>query len=307
MVSDRRVGTRRWRSKWSDRAERERTHSLQEGGGTVWRRHWGLTTDPFLANGSTYVPLASHEEAVARLVYAIESRQPRATLLAEGGMGKTTVLRRVLAQTSEMRRQIVLVDQPRDELLLLTRLSERLGQGSLARRAVDRSAAWRLLDRAVRLLAIQGISLVIAIDNCQNTSDESMSRTLRSLPLLGRSDGATLTVIPAGDAGSDWLTEEGDDWPPVARIDALTRTETERYLTTKLAWAGCTDPVFTARAVTRLHALSEGVPRTLERLAALCLMAGALRGMEVVTPELADGVAPELAAGGGLDFRRQFV
>jgi type II secretory pathway predicted ATPase ExeA len=67
----------------------------------------------------------------------------------------------------------------------------------------------------------------------------------------------------------------------------------ECYLAAKLARAGCTEPLFTPRATTRLHALSGGVPRRIDRLAVLCLIAGAVRGLEAVLPEVVDGVAGE--------------
>ena len=71
-------------------------------------------------------------------------------------------------------------------------------------------------------------------------------------------------------------------------LKRLTRSEADSYLTTKLRWAGTTDRLFTARAITRIQALSFGVPRELERLARTCLIAGAVRGLEVINPELVD-------------------
>ena len=62
----------------------------------MWMRHWGLERDPFAEPGSPYVSLPSHDEAVARLVHAIETSQRRAVLTAPAGLGKTAVLRRRL-------------------------------------------------------------------------------------------------------------------------------------------------------------------------------------------------------------------
>jgi type II secretory pathway predicted ATPase ExeA len=73
----------------------------------------------------------------------------------------------------------------------------------------------------------------------------------------------------------------------------LTRSEAECYLQAKLSGAGCSERIFTPRAITRLHGLSAGVPRGLERLAALSLMAGSLRGLEVVPAEVVDAIAHE--------------
>ena len=77
------------------------------------------------------------------------------------------------------------------------------------------------------------------------------------------------------------------------RLPALTRSEAEQYLAAKLAAAGRDEPTFTPRALNRLHACSLGIPRGLDRLASLALMAGALRGLEIVTPDLIEGVTQE--------------
>ena len=75
-----------------------------------------------------------------------------------------------------------------------------------------------------------------------------------------------------------------------ARLKRLTRSETVAYLAGKLRGAGRNenDEVFTPRALTRLHAASEGIPRTIDRLALLALMSGAARGLEMITPEIVE-------------------
>jgi type II secretory pathway predicted ATPase ExeA len=75
----------------------------------------------------------------------------------------------------------------------------------------------------------------------------------------------------------------------------LTRSDAEAYLNAKLAMAGRPERTFTPRAITGLHAAAAGNPRTLDRLASLGLMAGALRGLEIITPDVIAGVARECA------------
>ena len=77
------------------------------------------------------------------------------------------------------------------------------------------------------------------------------------------------------------------------RLAPLTRSEAAEYLARKLSAAGRSEATFTPRAITRLHLLSQGVPRGLDRLATLALMAGAMRGLEVIGPEVVEGVAAE--------------
>ena len=77
------------------------------------------------------------------------------------------------------------------------------------------------------------------------------------------------------------------------RVVPLTRSDAEKYLATRLSAAGRDEPTFSPRALDRLHAWSEGVPRGLDRMASLALMAGALRRVEIITPDIIDGVARE--------------
>ena len=44
----------------------------------MWLRHWSIDRDPFEGPESPYVPLPSHEEAIARLVHVIEISRGRA-------------------------------------------------------------------------------------------------------------------------------------------------------------------------------------------------------------------------------------
>ena len=87
IVSDRRGRTRRRRSE--ARTDSIPWHSRRA---QVWMPHWGLSRDPFAEIESPYVSLPSHDEAVARLVFAVETAQRRAVFAAPAGLGKTAVL-----------------------------------------------------------------------------------------------------------------------------------------------------------------------------------------------------------------------
>ena len=71
-----------------------------------------------------------------------------------------------------------------------------------------------------------------------------------------------------------------------ARLKPMTRAEVGQYLSGKLRAAGRNDETFTPRAVTRIHAASGGIPRTLDRMASLSMMAAAFRGMEMISAEV---------------------
>ena len=83
----------------------------------------------------------------------------------------------------------------------------------------------------------------------------------------GFGEEARVTVIRAGRHSPESRPDGEDDWRLSIGLQRLTRSQVEDYLIAKLAAAGAAERVFTPRAVTRLHALSGGVPRGLEQLA----------------------------------------
>ncbi|APW63047.1 AAA family ATPase [Paludisphaera borealis] len=253
----------------------------------MWKRHWGLNREPFHDGGSPFVALPSHLEAVSRLAYTIESGQRLGVLRAEAGLGKSTVLVQAVAESRRAGRRIALAFHPFDAVGLWNELAGRLGAPAVASQG-DRAASWRRLERAVQVCSLEGRRVVLAVDGAEALWDESNRPDLLRLAQL---DGGSATVILAVRERDE--PEPALPWALTIGLDRLTRSEVERYLAAKLAAAGCGDPLFTPPAIVRLHALSSGVPRGLDRLASLALMAAASRGLEAVSSEVVDGAARE--------------
>ena len=91
-------------------------------------------------------------------------------------------------------------------------------------------------------------------------------------------------------------------WTLAVGLRPLSCSEAETYLTAKLAAAGCREAIFSQRAVTRLHVHSRGSPRGLDRLASLCLMAGAYRGLEAISSDVVEACARRVPSTGGTCF-----
>jgi type II secretory pathway predicted ATPase ExeA len=260
----------------------------------VWKSHWKLLLDPFDGFSVPYVAVPPHEEAVARLVDTVETGRRRAVVRSAAGLGKSTVLARALAETRNPSRRVVRVSSAVDGAGLFAGLAGALGRPVPP--GANRGLGWRLLKDAVRLCRWQHLRVVLAIDDCQHLTERADRLDLDRLVHLDAHPESRLTVLQA------FRSDEGDEpatWPATSpgelliRLPALTRGDAERYLTAKLTAAGRAGATFTPRALSRLHAASAGNPRTLDRLASLALMAGALRGLEIVTPDVIEGVARE--------------
>jgi len=253
-------------------------------------RHWGLSHDPF-AGRPGYVATPVHEEAVARLVYAVESGERRVTLTAGPGLGKTVVLEESLARLRDPRRRLCRVAAPLDGVSLLHELTRRLGGVSDPR--LDRPGAWRAFLEVVRLYRVQGIALVLALDDAHTLATGPDRADLARLASIDCHPAARVSWLCVGRPADPTAYLDPDGWDLAIRLVRLTRSEAGQYLHARLATAGRVEPTFTPRAITRLHGLTGGVPRGLDRLASLALAAGALRRLEVIGPEIVDAVSAE--------------
>ncbi len=251
----------------------------------VWLRYWGLRRDPFAEEASCFVSMPSHDEAFARLVFAIERGHRLVDLEAGAGMGKTTVVRQALRATRDPRRRAILIPAATPALGLFDRMARAIGSG--CERPSDRGNLSGPILRGFRSAAIEGIQVVLVLDQWDTDPGPAVMQDL--LALVGSSDnvGPSPTIIRSGRALAD------DDRSRALSIglERLTRSEAETFVAGRLAGAGCHDRIFTPRAVGRLHSWSEGVPGTIGELASLAMLTAASQRAEVVTPDLIDGIA----------------
>jgi type II secretory pathway predicted ATPase ExeA len=252
---------------------------------TRWTHHWGLDFDPFLGSPTRYVALSEHEKAIARLSGLVEAGQPLGLLSGESGLGKSTILEQLRRRSRTPGRRIALVSNPIDGADLVASLATALGS----------LGDWRSLQAAVRVLAWQRVQLIVLVDECRDLLKSAGLADLKRLVNLGAGGEPRITLIVATENESAIHDQPELRDALSARLKRLTRTDAADYLSSKLQAAGREDEAFTPKALTRIHAAGEGIPRTLDRLASLSLMAGASLGLEMISPDVVDGISQELS------------
>jgi type II secretory pathway predicted ATPase ExeA len=259
---------------------------------SVGYAHWGLKEDPFHDVGSPYVPLPGHAEALARLLHTIDAGQPLAILSGPSGSGKTRLLLRALAEARMPNRRLALARGPVDPGNLCELLAERLGARRLS--GAEPASAFRALVRAVQVCRLQNLQVVLAVDDTHSllAADAGEGGLRRLVQLAADTDGRATVLLVAGEEALDKAVSLRE-WTLAIRVKPLLRREVEEYVVAKLAAAGCHDRIFTPMAITRLHSRSGGLLRGIDRLASLCLLAGASRGQETITAELVESVLRE--------------
>ena len=186
---------------------------------------------------------------------------------------------------------VAMIQATSDTGQMLGMLVERLGQP--VGRAAGLPPKWQALACAFRVAALQRLQIVLALDDWTVGCEARVLRDLQALAQNGSGQGPGLTVIRVGCPPMDGRPQvrgylEARDRPDAANPFSGRRLSHRQARGRRVLRAD----LYPARS-TRLHGLSTGVPRGVEQLAALSLMAGAVRGLEVITPDVVDGVAQE--------------
>lgn len=253
-----------------------------------------LSPDPVTGWGWYRGPI--EEEALARLHFLVSQRRRLGLVVGDHGMGKTTLLhvfRRELARSGAAVAMLSL--QGIDAQQLLWRIAADLGiqpaldEGTrhLWRRLSDWLVAHRLLDRRA----------VILLDDGDAATRQIMSHVVR----LAQGDGSPdcpLTLVLASHTRG--LPRLG------ARLIALTslrtdlgpwdESDTVAHLQSALIRAAEQGPAMEEDALVRVHELARGVPRRVNQLAGLALLAGAVDRLDRIDSRTIDSVCGQFGA-----------
>ena len=259
----------------------------------MYEEHWGLADKPFRNTPDPhYFHFArAHEEALARAFYAVCEGQGALLLTGDPGCGKTLLLRVLLDELDPDRHEVALVNHPDagpGEFLrsVVTQF------GAQPDPAADAAALWRWLEDFLYATRRRNATAVVVIDEAQLATDPATLERMRLLLNFQQDRRFGLTLILAGqpELGDLVRTRPAFEQRLTVRahVGALNEAESVRYLRHRLSVAGGGEGIFTGGAERLIARMSGGVPRRLNRLADLSLLAGYGRRAAVVDEELVE-------------------
>lgn len=243
----------------------------------MFEKYFKLADQPF---GATPDPrflfqTGSHREALASLYTGFYGNRGFTVLIAEPGMGKTTLLFDFLDHIRDRAKTVFLFDTlcgPQDILsLILQDLGLQPGQ-SVAERH-------RQLNEFLASQARADRRVVLVIDEAQNLSLESLE-AVRLLTNFETSRSKLMQIVLAGQPQlADHLARPEVSQllqrvSTMCRLTPFSPDETTAYIQHRLKMAGYTGgPVFTSDALRRIAKTSGGTPRIINTLCfnSLCL------------------------------------
>jgi len=254
---------------------------------------FGVTPDP------RYIYFSpGHQEALTALLYGVETRRGFLTLVAEPGMGKTTLLFELLKCWRDRAHSAFLFHTQCDSRELMRYLLSDLG---LKCDGDDMVRMHSDLNEFLFRETLAGRSVVIFIDEAQNLSD-TVLETVRLLSNFEATDKKLLNIVLAGQPelakrlSHPGLAQLRQRIAIQARLDALPPAEVIRYINHRLQVAGYQGgDLFRPEAYGLIAERSKGIPRLINNLCFTSLSLGCAMQRKQITSEVVEKAARNLS------------
>ncbi len=260
---------------------------------------YGLNQQPFdVTPDPDYLYLsASHREALTSLLQGIENLRGFITLVANPGLGKTTLLNKMTEELGERARVVHLFQTQCNSSELLGYLLSELG---VDYDSADVVAMHRKLNQILFREMLEGRRFVLIVDEAQNLQ-ESVLETIRLLSDFETTHSKLIQIVLAGQSPlvqtlkRPGLSQLRQRLGMVANLKPLDAAEVAEYAEHRLRTAGFKrNGLFTQEALNRIAELSEGAPRSINNLCFSALLLGYSLKQEIIDIEIMEKVAQKM-------------
>ncbi|MGH9661039.1 MAG: ExeA family protein [Bryobacteraceae bacterium] len=266
----------------------------------MYKAFFGLKENPFnLSPDPAFLyRSAHHEEALANLIYGVQSRKGFIVLTGEVGTGKTTMLE---CLRNFMAAQGIEFGYLFNSRLTVEQFFESIAcdMGLECDRGSKTSVLFALNDFLLRRSGAGGTTVLI-VDEAQNL-DWNVLEEIRMLGNLENRHGRLLQIILAGQPELDRKLDAPDFRQLKQRIALrcalrpFQEHESVDYINSRLAKAGLPDQsVFPPEALSEIHYRAQGIPRIINAVCDNLLLTAFAAESRVVTVEFLDEVSEDL-------------
>src|SRR5271165_1963690 len=247
---------------------------------------FGVTPDPAYLYASQ-----THCEALDCLTEGILEGRGFLALIAEPGMGKTTLLYQVLEGLRDTARAVFLFQTQCNSREFFQYLLSELGVDSTGMGLV---AMHNKLNEMLFDEMLTGKRFVLIVDEAQNL-DDAVLETIRLLSNFETTNTKLLQIVLAGQPqlgeklAQPHLAQLLQRISMVKYLEALSPEETAGYVRHRLKVAGhCGHPVFEPEALALIAERSQGIPRIINKICFRALLEGYARGHHTLSPGIVE-------------------
>jgi N-acetylmuramoyl-L-alanine amidase/type II secretory pathway predicted ATPase ExeA len=247
---------------------------------------FGVTPDP-----AYLYPTRTHCEALDSLTEGILSGRGFLALIAEPGLGKTTLLYQVLEGLRDTARAAYLFQTQCNSREFFQYLLSELGVDSSGMGLVTMHTK---LNEMLFAEMLAGRRFVLIVDEAQNL-DDGVLETIRLLSNFETSNTKLLQIVLAGQPqlaeklGHKRMVQLLQRITVVKQLDPLSPEETAGYIRHRLKVAGgCGEELFEPAALALVAERSQGVPRNINRICFNALVEAHAQGRHTVSADIVE-------------------
>ena len=255
----------------------------------MYQQYFHFNSPPFsIAPDPHFIFMSGHhQEGLALLLYGIKQGGGFVALTGEVGTGKTTLCHCLLEQLPENVNIALVLNPKLNTLELLATICDELQ----IEYDEEKQSLKHLIDRLNKhLLAAHANNrkTILMIDEAQNLSLDVLEQ-IRLLTNLETSKSKLLQIILVGQPELKHLLEKPELRQLNQRITAryhlppLSYSETQEYISHRLAISGGQAALFNRAAVKKVYKLSKGIPRLINVICDRALLGAYADNQKMVT------------------------
>jgi general secretion pathway protein A len=253
---------------------------------------FGMTPDPAYLYASD-----THRDALSALKFGVIENRGFFALIAQPGMGKTTLLYRLLEDLHDGARTVLVSQTQCNSRELIAYILHELGVESEGMGLVTMHGK---LNEILFNHLLAGKRFVLVVDEAQNL-DDAVLETVRMLSNFETHNAKLVQIILAGQPrlasklAQPRLIQLRQRIAVVSHLEPFTAKETASYIAHRLTVAGHSgEPIFDSGALDEIARQSDGIPRNINNICFNSMLAAFYRGQRIVNAETVHKAAASL-------------
>ncbi|NLO91272.1 MAG: AAA family ATPase [Elusimicrobia bacterium] len=254
------------------------------------KQHWSLKSLPFenTPDPDFFFESEEHAEAVSRMGYVLQSHKVCGVLTGVYGCGKTLVMHSLRRRFEQEGYKFALVTNPRlSEVDILRMILYGLSSSEIPTQKGD---ILMCLQKTITEINNDGKHPVIVIDEAHAIENNMVFEELRLLLNFQTDNRVLVTLLLSGQPELKGKLESNKQFNQRVSmkyyLGPFNQEDTVRYIQHRLSAAGAKNQIFTDEALEAVFQRSGGIPRWINNICHMAMMAAFSADQKLVTPEM---------------------